>query len=39
MVFTPSKAEDDIWMQKNGGVYEYIAVSVDDLLIAVRDPN
>jgi hypothetical protein len=35
MGFTPSKAEADIWIQENGGLYEYIAVYVDDLLIDV----
>jgi Reverse transcriptase (RNA-dependent DNA polymerase) len=39
MGFTPSKAESDIWMRENKGVYEYIAVYVDDLLIAGRDPK
>jgi Reverse transcriptase (RNA-dependent DNA polymerase) len=34
MGFTPSKAESDIWMRENKGLYEYIAVYVDDLLIA-----
>jgi hypothetical protein len=37
--FTPIKAEADIWMQENNGLYEYIADCVDDLLIAARDPN
>jgi hypothetical protein len=39
MGFTPSKAEADIWMQENNGLYEYNAVYVDDLLITARDPN
>jgi hypothetical protein len=39
MGFTPSKAEADIWMRENNGFYEYIAVYVDDLLIAARDTN
>jgi hypothetical protein len=39
MGFTPSKAEADIRMQENDGLYEYIAVYVDSLLIAARDPN
>jgi hypothetical protein len=39
MGFTPSNAEADIWMQENNGLYEYIAVYVDDLLIAATDPN
>jgi Reverse transcriptase (RNA-dependent DNA polymerase) len=39
IVFTQLKAEEDIWMRKNDGLYEYIAVYVDDLLIAARNPN
>jgi hypothetical protein len=39
MGFTTSKAEADIWMQVNGGFYEYVAVYVDDLLIAATYPN
>jgi hypothetical protein len=39
MGFTPSRAEADILMRENNGLYEYIAVYVDDLLIAARDPN
>jgi Reverse transcriptase (RNA-dependent DNA polymerase) len=31
------KAESDIWMRENNGLYEYIAVYVNDLLIAARD--
>jgi hypothetical protein len=38
MGFTPSKAEAAIWMRENGCLYEYIAVYVDDLLIAAIDP-
>jgi Reverse transcriptase (RNA-dependent DNA polymerase) len=38
MGFTPSKAEADIWMRQNNDLYEYIAVYVDDLLIAAKDP-
>ena len=37
--FTQSKAESDIWMRENNGLYEYIAVYVDDLLIAARNPE
>jgi Reverse transcriptase (RNA-dependent DNA polymerase) len=37
--FTPSKAEADIWMREGDGAYEYIAVYVDDLLIAARNPE
>jgi hypothetical protein len=36
MGFTPSKAKADIWMRENGGLYEYIAVYADNLLIAAR---
>ena len=39
MGFKPSKSEPDIWMRKNGNVYEYIAVYVDDLAIAAKDPK
>jgi hypothetical protein len=39
MGFEPSKSEPDIWMRKNGNVYEYIAVYVDDLAIAAKDPK
>ena len=37
--FTPCKAEPDIWMRANGDVYEYIAVYVDDLAIAMLNPE
>lgn len=37
--FTPCKAELDIWMRENHGLYEYIAVYVDDLAIASIDPK
>lgn len=39
MDFFPSKAEPDIWMRDKGDHYEYIAVYVDDLLIASRNPQ
>ena len=39
MGFTPSKAEPDIWMRRSGDIYEYIAVYVDDLAVAARDPK
>ncbi|KAG7338517.1 reverse transcriptase RNA-dependent DNA polymerase [Nitzschia inconspicua] len=37
----PCKAEPDIWMRKNGelNVWEYIAVYVDDLAIAMQHPQ
>jgi Reverse transcriptase (RNA-dependent DNA polymerase) len=37
--FFPSKAEEDIWMRDKGDHYEYLAVYVDDLLIASKDPQ
>ena len=37
--FKPSMADEDIWMKDKGDHYEYIAVYVDDLLIASRDPE
>ena len=39
MDFFPCKAEPDIWMRANGDVYEYIAVYVDDLGLALVDPQ
>ncbi len=39
MGFFPSKAEEDIWMRDCGDHYEYLAVYVDDLLIASRKPQ
>ena len=39
MGFEPSKSEPDIWMRRNGDIYEYIAVYVDDLAIAAKDPS
>jgi Reverse transcriptase (RNA-dependent DNA polymerase) len=39
MGFLQSIAESDNWMRENDGLYEYIAVYVDDLLIAARDPR
>jgi Reverse transcriptase (RNA-dependent DNA polymerase) len=35
--FIQSKAATDIWMRENNGLNEYIAVYVDDLLIAARN--
>jgi Reverse transcriptase (RNA-dependent DNA polymerase) len=35
----PCKAEPDIWMRKNGNIYEYIVVYVDDLTIAMKNPK
>ena len=39
MGFFPSKAEEDIWMRDAGTHYEYIAVYVDDLMIASHAPQ
>ena len=39
MGFKPSRAEEDIWMRAMGDHYEYIAVYVDDLAIASRNPQ
>jgi hypothetical protein len=39
MGFFACKAEPDIWLKDNGGTYEYIAVYVDDLAIAMKDPQ
>jgi Reverse transcriptase (RNA-dependent DNA polymerase) len=37
--FFPCKAEPDIWMRKKNYQYEYIAVYVDDLAIAMKNPK
>jgi Reverse transcriptase (RNA-dependent DNA polymerase) len=37
--FFPCKAEPDIWMRKKRNQYEYIAVYIDDLAIAMKDPK
>ena len=39
MNFFPCKAEPCIWMRRNEDLYEYIAVYVDDLAIACKDPE
>ena len=39
MGFQPSLPKDDIWMQKNGDVYEYIASYVDNIAIIAKDPQ
>ncbi|KAL7579874.1 hypothetical protein ACA910_004884 [Epithemia clementina (nom. ined.)] len=41
MGFSPSKADSDIWIKKasDWSCYEYIAVYVDDLAIASKDPE
>ena len=39
MGFYISKGDPDVWMRKNGDIWEYIAVYVDDLAIAARDPK
>ena len=37
--FQSCRAEPDIWLRSNGRVYEYIAVYVDDLAIAMDEPS
>ncbi len=37
--FQPCKAEPDIWLRRNGNIYEYIATYVDDLALALKDPQ
>ncbi len=39
MGFTPSRAERDVWMRRNGDTYEYVATYVDDLLLCSKDPK
>jgi Reverse transcriptase (RNA-dependent DNA polymerase) len=35
--FCSCKAEPDIWMRPSGAIYEYVAVYIDDLAIAMKD--
>ena len=37
--FAPSKSEPDIWMRPTETCYEYIAVYVDDIAMALHDPQ
>ena len=37
--FQPCKAEPDIWLRRSGNLYEYIAVYVDDLAMALVKPQ
>ena len=37
--FFPSKAEPDVWMRRNGDICEHVAVCVDDLVFAVKNPE
>jgi hypothetical protein len=37
--FFPCEVEPDIWMRKKGTIYEYIAVCIDDLAIAMKNPK
>jgi Reverse transcriptase (RNA-dependent DNA polymerase) len=37
--FFPYKAEQDISMRKKGSIYEYITVYIDDLTIAMNNPE
>ena len=39
MGFQPCKAEPDIWMRRNGNLYEYIGVYVDDVAAAAKNPK
>ena len=35
----PCKSDPDIWIRKEGDIYEYIAVYVDDLAMAMKNPQ
>ena len=37
--FMTCKADSDIWMRHNNGIYEYVAVYVDNLLCTMKDPR
>jgi hypothetical protein len=38
LLFVPCKTKTDIW-RLNNGIFDYVAVFVDDLLIAAQDPS
>jgi hypothetical protein len=38
MGFFPCKIETDIWIRETDGHYEYVAVYVDDIMIAAKQP-
>jgi hypothetical protein len=37
--FFPWKSDPDIWMRKSDDMYKYVAIYVDDLAIAMKDPK
>ena len=37
--FFPSRAEMDIWMREKNGLYEYVDVYVDNLLLIGKAPQ
>jgi hypothetical protein len=37
--FKPYKAEPSIWMKRNDNIWEYVCVYVDDLAIAMKNPQ
>ena len=37
--FKPYFAEPDIWMRRNGDIYEYITVYINNLVFAVKNPK
>ena len=39
MGFSPSYADPDVWLRDAGDCYEYVCVYVDDLLVALKDPD
>ena len=39
MGFSQCKADPYIWMRRNEDIYEYVAVYVDDLALAMKDPK
>ena len=38
-VFKPSLCDPDVWYRDAGDCYEYVCTYVDDLLVAMKDPN
>jgi hypothetical protein len=38
LVSLRARRKNDIWMRENQGLYEYIAVYVDNIMIATKSP-
>ena len=39
MGFTPSQADPDLWIKKEGDSYAFLGVHVDDVVVAAKNPQ